>query len=138
MNIGYLKGQGLDGEFFTIDGNGQIIQLSKRTVACPPETGKGADVIDQTLDANGANNLLVDNCFMFSSDDALAIGYRHNQTNVNVRNCLLGGVLVPVLKLQQVIVWNRVSQSLSASAHTTLKIAVVYHDIFSNILSKTL
>lgn len=44
----------------------------------------------QTLDANGANDILVDNCFMFSADDALAIGFRHNQTNINIRNSLLG------------------------------------------------
>ncbi len=44
----------------------------------------------QTFDGNGTTHLLIDNVFFWASDDATAIGYRHNQHDVCVRNSVLG------------------------------------------------
>lgn len=75
--------------FVTMDGGHPVLHDSRDVVLYNLKSTRLSERA-QTFDGNGVSNLLIDNVFFWSSDDATAIGYRHNQDHVTVRNSVLG------------------------------------------------
>ncbi|MEM9549199.1 MAG: MopE-related protein, partial [Bacteroidota bacterium] len=88
IRLEYVEDVKIEG-VITIDG-GMAILFDSYNCAIHNVKNFRTSIRAQTIDANGTNNLEITDCFLLSSDDATAIGYRHNQSNVNVTNCVLG------------------------------------------------
>lgn len=52
--------------------------------------GFRVSVRNEMMGGNGTSHLSIDNVFLWNTDDATAIGYRHNQEDINVTNSVLG------------------------------------------------